>query len=251
MASGGKKAGKGSVVEELEAYLESDTGPIGFALTWAKEQTGQSKLLIYSATLAVLVSMVAVWDYDSAAALTLTLVTPYPIIQSCRVAELGDREEQAGWLLYWALHSLVFATVPLPLLRLLPLLWLQHPVTNGAALLYKAALRPFVLLQHHRLHPAAFADLHPVLAPLLGLNADVRAFLASPASAARLEPALKELAASPAGVALAGGPVLLAANEAEPKPHPAPASPFVDSTRYSNIASVAFSAITNAAAAKA
>ena len=225
----------------LDRHAESQRGPLGSALGWLSESTGQTRRLVYVGVLVSLVGVVASASVGTGAALTLLVTLPYPVVQSLSVAEMGAVETQGEWLLYWCVWGLL-CTVPVPVLRLLAALWLQHPVSAGARLLYHSFLRPFLLLQHRLVHTSAWAQLHPTLWRFLRLNPQaVHALLARADPAAVLRKPLDDAAAA-LGLTTS---LTLPSDPKDPRP---PASFILDAPEYSLISSVFLSALRNAAA---
>jgi hypothetical protein len=181
-----KESGKGAegVWRRLQRWSEEAGGPMGAGLKAASEASGQSRLVVWLLAVAVVVGLTVYCSKTTASALVLLLSLPYPAAESLAVMEVGEGPAQGVWLLYWLLWATLQA-VPVPAVRLLLALWLQHPAVQGAQLVYHRLARPFLLLQHGLVLPAAWAQLPAFLAAALRLSP---AALASP----KLGPALRK-----------------------------------------------------------
>ena len=182
-------------------WADEAEGPLGGALASAAELSGQSRLAVWTALL-LGTGLGLQWvGGREAAALSFLLGLVVPVPATLAVMEVAEARVQAEWLFFWLLWAAV-QMVPGAGTRLLLSVWLAHPATRGAALLFAALARPLLLLQHGLVSPAALRRLEPHTAALLGLE---------PAGLAAPEPAVL----ARAGLAL----------HRPPAPPPLPGSP--------------------------
>ena len=153
----------------MEQWSSAADGLLGRVLAAAAELSGQSRLVVWTLLVAGTALGLQQMGTREAGALSLLLSLAHPLPATLAVMEVGEARLQAQWLFFWLLWATA-QLVPGAGLRLLLCVWLAHPASRGAALLYKGLARPLVLLQHGLVSPAALARLDVRLAGLLGLD---------------------------------------------------------------------------------
>jgi receptor expression-enhancing protein 5/6 len=119
-----------------------------------EEQYGYSKVYLF---LAVVLSAGSVLFALGGAKLLSDLVGfLYPAYASFKAIDSSDPNDDTQWLTYWVIFAifnllestLSFLVTWIPfyfLIKLAFLVWLYHPTTSGAVVVYSSVVRPYVL----------------------------------------------------------------------------------------------------------
>lgn len=147
-------------IEKLDAAL-ADKNIFTDYLNIAEAKTGLPKRNVVLGALVLTIVWLAVGIGSSLVCSVICFV--YPAYKSFKAVESPQGDDDTQWLTYWIVYStfnileyfadIIFFWIPMfQLLKCLFLLWCMWPIpNNGASVVYKKILRPFLLKNEEKI----------------------------------------------------------------------------------------------------